>query len=213
MSILRAQTQFPMFTGIPRDVISNTIHFDWDETLTLADAATEIASRLTTFYTSAYNGGVYRANYVNWANGTVEVSDLSGPTPRIPEVRSVIPTGAAAASTLPTEVACVLTFAAAETGGVVRQRLYNRIYLGGLEEACMTAGSAATFPAFGTPFMDFVGNAAAALLLENDTFLSWIQYSPTAGVARPITRGWVDNAPDTQRRRSVEASTRSTWLP
>jgi hypothetical protein len=213
MAILRAQTQFPMFTGIPRDVISNTVHFEWDETLTLADAATEIAARLTTFYTGAYDGGTYRAEYVTWASGTVEVTDLSGPPPRIPEVRNVIPTGAPAASVVPTEVAAVLTFAAAETGGVIRQRLYNRIYLGGLASTAISGGTASTFPTLHAVFRDFVANAADALLLENDGFLDWIQYSPTAGVARPIARGWVDNSPDTQRRRSVELSGRTTWLP
>jgi hypothetical protein len=212
MAILRAQAIFPMFTGIPRDVITNTMHFSWDESGTFAAAATEVAARLTTFFNGVYDGA-YHANYVVWPSGTVEVTNLDDPTPRIPEVRPLVVTGSPGNSTLPTECAVVMTYAAAETGGVIRQRLYNRIYIGGLMQTAMSAGTVASFPTIVGVFRDRVSNAANALLLENDALLQWIQFSPTAGVARAITRGWVDNSPDTQRRRSVDASARTTWLP
>lgn len=211
MAILRAQSLFPFFTGIPRDVISNTMHFDWDEVGTFADAASVIAGRLSTFYDNLYDDQ-RKANYVVWSDATVEVTNLEDPSPRIPEVRDLNVTGTSAASNLPTEVAMVLTYAAAETGGVVRQRLYNRIYIGGLGPTAMSNSGASAFPVLSQTYMDELVNSANALLLANDGAIDWIQYSPTSGTARPITRGWVDNSPDTQRRRSVEASAKTPWL-
>jgi hypothetical protein len=209
MAILRAQAIFPFHTGIDRDVWTNSWHFDWDETGTFADAATEIGTRLDTFYTACYNGSNLPANYVQWTQASLEVLNLDDPSPRIPEVRAMGIGTTVAGSTIPTECAVVMTFAAAETGGVVRQRLYNRIYLGGLGNGWMQTSTASTFPELSDFGRDKVAGAATNLHDENDTVIDWIQYSPTASVARPITRGWIDNSPDTQRRRSVDATART----
>jgi hypothetical protein len=36
-------------------------------------------------------------------------------------------------------------------------------------------------------------------------------WSPSNGDAVPVTDGWVDNAWDTQRRRGIDRTARSTW--
>jgi hypothetical protein len=58
-------------------------------------------------------------------------------------------------------------------------------------------------------------NTAADLLVGPLTYdVQWVQVSQAGGVteARPIVGGWTDNSPDTQRRRSVLATTRNTWV-
>lgn len=211
MAIYRAQHILPMFTGIPRDVISNTFHFEADGSLSTAVYASVIQARLNTFYETAYED--LGATYVVWSAATVEVVRLDDPPPLIPIVLSSPVVTTPTDSVIPTEVSVVNTFAAAETGGVVRQRLYNRVYLGGWADGVMQAGLSSAFPQVSVLAMSQIANASSALLFANDGAPDWIQYSPTAGVARPITRGWIDNSPDTQRRRSVDATNRNTWEP
>lgn len=209
MPILRAQAYIPFFTGIPRDVLTNTIHFEWDGTGTLALAADEIATRMDEFYEEVYLPTAHAASYMVWEGAYIEVTNLAAPTPRIPEVR-LIPIGVSESNSgIPTEVAVVMTYAAAETGGVIRQRLYNRIYLGGLGNAAIADGTASTFPTVAVGFRDAVALAAEQLQDHNDGAIDWIQYSPTSETARPIVRGWIDNSPDTQRRRSVDETART----
>lgn len=201
-----------MFTGIPRDIITNTLHFEWDGAGTLAAAADDIAARMDAFYTEAYSGSGLQAPYVSWTQARCEIIDLSAPTPRIPEVRAMPLPSVTGTCQIPTEVAAVFTFAAADQGGVVRQQLYNRIYIGGLANAAMDGSSAAAYPTLSVLVRSSIVSGASDLLAFNNGALDWVQYSPTTNTARAIARGWVDNSPDTQRRRSVDASARTIWL-
>lgn len=210
-TIVTSQAIFPFYTGIPRDVITNTFHFLWDEEVSDKETvATEINARLDTFYTYIYD--VYSANYINFSNGRSEHFFQFEPTPRVPVVRTLAVDVTESTSTIPTEVACVVSFHAAPVSGVDRRRLHNRIYLGGLRDA-ITASSTTSFPVFSTAFLTRVTDAAEALLAGNTGALDWVQHSTAGGspATRTIVGGWVDNSPDTQRRRSVNASVRTLW--
>lgn len=212
LSIITSQAIFPFFTGIPRDIITNTMHWLWDdEVIDREVAATQIAAKLDTFYTFIYEN--YAANYINFSLGKVECFYQMDPTPKVPEVRTLDVNVTEAASDLPTEVACVLSYHAAPVSGVDRRRLHNRIYLGGLQGFCMANSTATSFPVFAPLFVGKVTSAASALLADNGGALDWVQYSNAGGTpeTRTIVGGWVDNSPDTQRRRSVNASLRNVW--
>jgi hypothetical protein len=43
------------------------------------------------------------------------------------------------------------------------------------------------------------------------TGYDWCVYSPTSNMLFPISQIWVDDAWDTQRRRGVKATTRTTY--
>jgi hypothetical protein len=212
MAILRTQAVFPYFTGIPRDVWTNTMHWQWDEVGTLEAAGDELVVRIEAFYNGVFNDLSVKANYTTWTQAYLEIINLEDPSPRVPLRVDMPMESTSSASDIPTECSVVMTYASEDSGGIVRQRLYNRIYIGCLGNGCIDPSTASTFPQISTLFRSLIGNAANALLAENDAALSWIQYSPTSSTARPITRGWVDNSPDTQRRRSVDPTARTTWL-
>lgn len=216
MPLYRAQVILPFFTNLPTDVVVNQFHFniaadDPDNGLTIYE-------NLKTFYETAYGTtAASRASYVDWPQAYVKVFNLDDPTPRIPYESPPLFAGAGTnASTIPTEVACVLSFRAAAISGVRFQRLYNRVYLGALPSTAIIAGAADAFPRINPTFISSVISAAQGLLAAGDSDGAiWSQVSNATGsaVPRTIVGGWVDNSPDTQRRRSVLATLRNNWSP
>nr|CRY96677.1 hypothetical protein [uncultured prokaryote] len=207
----------PMFTNLPTDVIVNQLHFEAAPE-DIEEVGDEIWTNLKTFYTAIYgSANTARANYIDWTLMVVKVFKLSDPTPRIPWISPSFGfTAGTAVTTIPTEVACVLSFHAAPQSGVRYQRLYNRIYLGAIVPSMMTASAVDDFPRFSTAFCTQVGNAARTLLEAGELGGAlWRQVSNASGtqIAREVVGGWVDNGPDTQRRRSVLASMRNNWVP
>lgn len=213
MPVIRSQAIFPYFTNLPKDVITNTMHWDWDDGLYSRDAVCDaIATRLDAFYTTIYPNP-YSSNYVNYAAARVEMFVLSDPSPRVPEVRSMAITTTTNPTPIPPEVAVVLSYHAAPESGVDRRRLHNRIYLGGLGASCLVASTSSTFPSINGGFRTAIANAASALLDGNGLGIDWVQYSSATLIpdTREIVGGWIDNEADTQRRRGVGATARTSW--
>lgn len=209
---IRSQFVLPMWTGQPRDVITNTMHWEGDGLAPLDVQAAEIASRLQLFYNTIYGTLDMMGGYLEPSLATVECYDLADPTPRIPEVVACpITADTLSSSILPSEVAIVMTIHAAPQSGVPRQRLHNRIYLGGLGNGAVAAVPPAT-PQVSIGARTNIANAAEALVAANTSVLSWVQRSFVGGVTnRPIAGGWVDNEPDTQRRRGTTPESRTLW--
>lgn len=210
-----AQVIFPYFTGIPTDVTVNRFHFQSDGLLD-SQVAELLDTRLTDFYQTIYGStAATHANYVDWPSIQLKVFNLDDTPPRIPEVRTMAMTAGTGTTVVPTEVACVLTWHAAPASGVRFQRLYNRIYLGHLMSSAMSPSAVDAFPVLASGFITSVRTAAQDLLDANSSLLDWVQVSNAGGTTavRAISGGWVDNSPDTQRRRSVIASARNTWAP
>lgn len=207
----------PFFTNLPEDVIVNQFHFEAvpDDTPLVGS---EIEIGLKAFYETVYGAtAAARCAYIDWTRVQIKVFNLDDPTPRIPWLSGFLFTTAGAAATVvPTEVACVLSFHAEPESGVRFQRLYNRVYLGGLTTTQLTGGAADEFPRISSTFITAISNAARNLLDYGESSgANWVQVSKATGspLARPIVGGWVDNSPDTQRRRSVLATTRNNWVP
>lgn len=215
MPLYKAQAILPFFTNLPTDVINNQFHFLDDTTDSHDVVAQDIADQLTRFYTDVYlTAPTGRVGYIDWAQAHVKVFKLSDPTPRVPVIKPLIFSAGTGSSTIPTEVACVLTWSAAPESGVRYQRLYNRIYLGGIPNTFMDQSAADQFPRFLPAVTSRIAAAAATLAIAAiPTPTQWVQVSNAGGVTavRQIVGGWVDNGPDTQRRRSVLATLRSNW--
>lgn len=210
MAVFSCQVTFPFFTNIPRDVFTNTWHFE--STLTTAQVAAEVGPRLDTFYTACYSEVLSAAPYVQWDDAVLRVYNLSDLPPRVPEeVAMPIAATVASSTEIPTEVAVVMSFHAAPIGGVPNSRLRNRIYLGGLAEGKILPGSVSAFPKVGSSFMTDICDAAEVLLGENDGNAWWVTYSPTRGLPAEVVGGWVDDSFDTQRRRGIDTSTRQLF--
>ena len=214
-----AQYSVPYFTNLPGDVVTNNLHFTWDPTPDPVSADFDaLAGMIQDFYNDIY-GVMGLAIWCVKANANVTFYDLSQPTPRVPIQNNVIPiTNTQAATNTPTEVALVLSYKADDVPGISPARTRGRIYVGGIADP-VSNGSSSTFPE-----VPSIIRTTCATALEDfraavkATDWLWRVYSPTQTAAGggaqevfEVTNGFIDNTPDTQRRRGIEATARTLW--
>jgi len=214
MALYRVDNVFPMHTGDPSDIVLNTLHFE--STLGHADFAVSVPVFLDPFWETIYGAtDTLRVNYIDWPSMKYRVFDLTQPTPRVPiEEPGPFTTAGTNASSIPTEVAVVASFQSVGIPGEVFQRRYNRIFLGGVASNWFQTSTSTAYPVVGTGraqlIIDAMTNLAAGLPGPSTL---WVQVSNAGGTPRslPVVGGFVDNSPDTQRRRSVDATSRLVW--
>ena len=220
MPLVRAQVVLPFRTNLPGDAITNTFHFGVDDALGMIPATVDLIPALTAFYLDAYDIGM--AAYVNLPACHINFYDMSTPAPRIPYIDTTIGaqfgTNMTTSTTpVPTEVAAVLSFEATPVAGQNQARRRGRVYLGALSTGMLTNASSTApfFPIFNTTFITDVVESAESNLLSLVTSSSgdiqWAVRSEVNDSAYIIAQGWVDNSPDTQRRRGVLATARTLW--
>lgn len=213
MPTYRAQVVIPMFTNLPSDVVTNTLHFDPLTPLGFQETADLVQPHLTSFYQTCYGsvtGGM--ASYMSPSTATVNWYDLGEPTPRVPYTLPLGATITTGVTQLPTEVSVVLSFQGPRVAGMPQARRRGRIFLGGITHAWFDNSSASAFP-------KLTGSKSAVLAVAcealRDGVLSdgvrWSVWSQTDQASALVDNGWIDNGPDTQRRRSVESSLRNVW--
>ena len=200
------QLSLAMDTAVVADAEVNT----WSiYTATAKDAATaaDVEPKLDEFYTSL------EAHWSALLSGAVTVKwyDRADPLPRAPWRTSSFNFGITntALSSMPAEVALAMSFHAAPVSGVSPARRKGRIYLGPFNagEGGFSGGRPgdtmrANIALAGGVFQD----ASAA-----DADWTWQVWSSVDQVGREVVGGHVDNAWDTQRRRGVAPTARSTW--
>jgi len=213
MPFVTAQVVLPYFTNLPSDVITNTLNFDNPTPVTLEAAGDALQPIIEDFYQGVYGSSVF-ANYLNITAASIRFYRSDSPLPRVPYIKNLWSGSPPATNTtvLPTEVALVCSFQADREPGTPQSRLRGRIYLGGLASGAVTASSTSSYPVINVTLRAAVAAAAeamrdAAALAD----LPWCVYSRTDSRVAEVTNGWVDNSPDTQRRRSVDAVARTTW--
>lgn len=215
MPLIRAQVVLPFATNIPEDVITNTLWFGTPNGMSLSTSADLIAPNLLSFYNAIYNG-VGIAYYVNRATAHIKFYDWADPEPRQPEIRAMALTSLTqGVSHVPTEVACVLSFHGEPQSGVPAGRMRGRIYIGALTDAAILPSSATAFPSIILAMRSNLVTAGENLLSQSAADdVEWVVYSKATGGLTPwypVVGGWIDNSPDTQRRRSVLATSRTLW--
>lgn len=213
MPTYRGQVRIPYFTGIPTDVMTNTWHFETAFPAPLAQIATNVTPVLQTFYDAVY-APVGVAAYCNGPGAQVAWYDLTQPEPRVPVFEPMPIARSSNGVGIPTEAAMVLSFQADPEPGIPQARRRGRIFIGGLDNTMISAGSNTAFPTFGVTKRTEVCAAAEALMNELDTLdpiVNWVVRSETNSASYVVSNGWVDDSPDTVRRRSVEASARTTF--
>lgn len=213
MAFLQAQAVIPFVTNVPKDVITNTFHFQSDGSISNAAAASLIATRLSAFYDEVYSVANSADTYVSWANAIVKVYDLDDLQPRVPIVEAMpIAPNNQADGILPAEVSIVASFHAANP---VTARRRNRVYLGGFATGAASSGTTSNPPAPNSAIRASIVDAMELLHAANTTPLIWQGRSgfgaTPVGTFWDVEGGWVDNAWDTQRRRGHEATIRDTW--
>lgn len=207
----------PSASALPEDDIVNVFHFNSavGNTPAAQSDLDAITVALAAFYNTATAGGNKISTYFSQRNIGVahcKMYDLGDPEPRVPiDVQDFSISEAGSGDQAPAELALCLSFAAVPTSGAVQARRRGRIYLGPFQT---TALSVAERPV--ALLITTVQQAADRLKDDANTY--WAVYSRTnlpnpayTDTAPLVENGWVDNAWDTQRRRGLAPTVRTTF--
>lgn len=142
------------------------------------------------------------------------VYDLGQAAPRTPYERTTGITAVAATDPLPNECAICLSYKSGvgspTSGGTIDKNDRGRIYIGPLTvTASVAVADRGDARVAGNMTQAIVGGAE--LLLAGTAELEWVQYSRTLNQFQIVSGGFVNNAFDTQRRRGVPESSRTTF--
>jgi len=114
---------------------------------------------------------------------------------------------------LPEETCICFSQKAAYVSGINPQSQRGRVYIGPLASGALAGATAGqsnwTNPAeFKTSLMNLLIAAATDLAGHNAAAHTWVIFSPTLSQSFDVDYVFVDNAPDTQRRRGAKADLR-----
>jgi len=198
-----AQVRLNSVSGLFEDVVINTWSFDCDtDDATLegvGEALHDFYSVLDTYLQSTIDTSGHEVRWYNRADAEPRTPVNIWPFALTPNTSNL---------PMPREVAVCLSFAAAPASGASNARRRGRIYFGPLNTTATVSSGAYVRPntAFMNELLDqYVILAATA---NNDFGAAHEVWSGVDSVGRHVTRAWVDNEWDTQRRRGVKATTR-----
>lgn len=214
-------------SGIPDDAVQNTFVFGGLSTPPLNTELDNITTSITAFYNgTSPNQPIYTylsSSLSTAANAnTIAYYLLDGHLDGSPH-GSPIRTdhwslgGHSSSEPFPDEVAVVLSYhrnygtdVEFGTGTRPRARDRGRVYIGPLSTSAgttnLTTGEVFVTTAFITDLTD-----AAHQLTVFPSATPWVQWSRTKADTALVVGGWVDNAFDSQRRRSNQATVRTAW--
>lgn len=213
-------------TGLPQDRVMNDFAFATGSTAPSSGEITDVVGLVNNFYRDVPGSGInVPSSYISEsidraATHTIEVYSItaSGLGSPIAVEPWLGPVTAGFSTALPNEVAAVLSFHATQVGIAEeapggtrpRARRRGRIYFGPLaiEASRYFDPNPRLVDEFLTSLRTAAGNLRDASVLEG---VPWSVWSRADQVLRPVTGGWTDNEPDTQRRRGNIATTRVVW--
>lgn len=207
MTITRLQIKIPMDTNVPADAVVNTWHFDVDT----VDAAgyAPILTAMNTFYNAWQSE---RSTLATWPSATYKVYNMEDSEPRVPAISGTMSFSTTAGTgVLPPEVAVCLSYQALPLSGTNQQRRRGRIYLGPIASTVLSSSTGLLTTTAKSAFA-LAGDGLLAASQAATTW-NWGVLSLASGslVFAGTNNGWVDDAPDIQRRRGVLATTRSVF--
>lgn len=213
-SWVRAVITYERDTGIPADRQTNTLYFS-SSVGTAATVAADADANLALFV-QAFD--LYMPSQLFVPTATTAYYDMTDAEPRVPILESTIAMTNSAVAGLPTECTACVSFQGPIVSGVNQARRRGRLYLPTFDTGTIehSVGRIRWKPAVTAA----LATACEDLMTNSGTDgMAWSVYSPTVfaetgnlGTAfTPITNGWVDDAPDTQRRRGHVALLRQLW--
>jgi hypothetical protein len=215
VAVITAMVILPRDTAIPADAVTNTWHFNTNDTETDFTVATNIKTRLQGFYDTAHGTNAvssYLSKALDPANGRLKLYKQSDAPPRVPfsDVSFAL-VGVGTGDPMVSEAAICMSFHAAYTSGVNRARRRGRIFLGPL--AVNTIAFLNNEPVVDATCRTDITASAEWLIAQDTAALKWAVFSQADNTGHaPIVGGWVDNAYDTQRRRGRAATARTNIL-
>jgi hypothetical protein len=223
--VIRVQAILKGLSGLPEDRFITTWHFRTP--LTGAEPPSggaqalhhsEAREKVRQFYldvvgTSTVRVSDYFSAAVTRGVNALELRSyhLGDAEPRVPQTSFHQILGNAPTTSFPAEVAVTCSFSGGQ--GLPRQR--GRTYIGPLASSTLVTAQEATTNRVrvAAAAMLNIGLAAQRMSGGTDTTAArWCVYSPTNNNTVLVTRGYVDDAFDTQRRRGEDPVTRSSWV-
>lgn len=212
---IRAQVVLPTRTNLPEDRVTNTLYFFNTSEGEFSVAAEVIGLILQEFYENLYTTPFVPANWLTMATAGwfVNFYDMAAPEPRVPYRVDMPNTGwSGANTTIPSEVCTCMSFHGAPINGQSQARRRGRIYLPGIIPVMLEQETAGAYPTFTDAWLTRINTEAEALQVAcASAEVGWSVYSQVAGTYAPVVGGWVDEAPDTQRRRGQRSQERIVW--
>ena len=217
-TLIRVQATLQSASLRPEDAAVNVFHW-WSLPSDPADSFADIHTALDTFYASI--DSVYCANTLTGDIG-YKYYDLSDPEPR-----AVINTNETTGLTftagdgLPTECAVCISMGGAPGSGLNPRRRNGRLYIGPLSNgvtSTITGSVIVSSAAVAT-----LADAATELIAGGGVTAAWSVFSPTTAGTPPwdettleaattwVTRGFINNSFDTQRRRGTVETSRTEF--
>lgn len=183
----------------------NTWHF----TCTAIDEGTRnaIQTELVDFYEAL---DTYKSNTMAWQNTRLRWFDLSDPEPRYPVEDELMGLTSGSTGATARELAVAVSFHGEFVSGTSAGRRRGRIYFGPLSSTVLDSSTGFISSSVVTAF----ATAAGALLTASNAASdwAWVVWSDAGNTAYPVVDGWVDNAPDVQRRRGARNTLRTDFI-
>lgn len=213
MPVFSAQTTIKMDSGLPADSVTNTMHvLAFGAEGDIGNQVFNFHAALEQFYATAL--GPFHSPQMDTNGLETNYYALLDTPPRVPfrtftwDLTNTNSNSLA----MPPEVACVASFQATKESGVNQARRRNRIYLGPLNGASIVSATGQLSPTITAAVVSASAALKAAEVPPPATEgWEWVVYSPSDALAYPTANGWCDNAVDIQRRRGVQATTRTVW--
>jgi hypothetical protein len=216
MEFIEVKISYPRTSGLVEDTQTNTMHFY---------SLTDSRAALTGFVKVALATLVQTWDALMDSNmftspATVDYYDMTDAEPRVPYDNQTIPLTLGSGTSLPLEVSMCASFTAALSSGAARARRRGRIYLPTFINAvCAESGSRVIFSSGNVAAIASAFTTFKNAIISAGTDSRWSIYSPTTfaetgdlqASSAAVANGWIDDEPDTQRRRGSSIKTRTTW--
>lgn len=221
MGLMKLSTIMPITgSGLPKDVTVNTWWFTIAGSEPGSGEITDAVTKVQGFWEFDDGGtlspiGQRLAGYVN-RNVTfrvVGVNPATGLEIGFPiEIPITLPPGPSGSiGHFPPEVAVCLSYHANYDFGVNKARRRGRLYLGPVDTSFAGGFTSDTVvPFIVDSFRQQLCDAARDVVAAPGDAV-WSVYSRTSGAAYTVVGGWVDEEFDTQRRRGIASTIRTSW--
>jgi len=147
--------------------------------------------------------------------GEIKFYNLDDPSPRFPFwIETINFAPVATTDTAPAEVAVVSSFQAVPVAGTPQARRRGRNFLGPIAANSIVGATGLVSPAF-TGFIKVAEQTfrnGFATLTDPADWVVVHAANSASPVASVVDNGWIENAPDTQRRRGRGSTLRDAWL-
>lgn len=204
MPAMRVQAILKTDSALPEDWVTNSWCFTGTDPFS---DATAVNAAIKAFYDDLINTCL--SGWIAQNDHQLKWYDLPGVTPNYPVGEfSFNLSSNPSAVTMPHEVAMVMSFQAPRVPGFPQARRRGRLFIGPSAQAVGAADrpSATQITTLATAGGDFL---AAIQAIASD--VEWAVWSQADQAAVGVANGWVDNSWDTQRRRGVKPTSRTTF--